>query len=105
MMIAASWWADMAGAGISRPLYTGERMQSRVRSLVQGETMTNAKHRYIVVTECRHFSKPTEFKHRSYARKQDALDAVRRCKPDGLMLQRAIKYIIDRENPGFHVIP
>jgi hypothetical protein len=33
----------MVGAGISRPLYTGERMQSRVRSFVQGETMTNVK--------------------------------------------------------------
>jgi len=63
------------------------------------------KHRYVVVTECRHFSKPAEFKYRSYARRQDALDAVKRCKPDGLMLQRAIKYIVDRENPGFHVIP
>jgi hypothetical protein len=31
----------MAGAGLSRPLYTGERMQSRVRSLVQGQTMKN----------------------------------------------------------------
>jgi hypothetical protein len=63
-----------------------------------------SKNRYIVVTERRHFSKATEFKYRSYARKQDALDAVKRCKPDGLMLQRAIKYIVDRENPGFHVI-
>jgi hypothetical protein len=63
------------------------------------------KHRFIVVTERRHFSKPVEFKYRSYARKQDALDAVRRSEVPGQMLRRAIKYMVDRENPGFHVIP
>jgi hypothetical protein len=63
------------------------------------------KHRYVVVTECRHFSKPTEFKYRSFARRQDAVDAVRRSEVPGQMLRRAIKYIVDKQNPGFHVIP
>jgi hypothetical protein len=33
----ALWWGDKAGGGLPPLSSTGERMQSRVRSLVQGE--------------------------------------------------------------------